>query len=508
MENLTEQDLQQIRKKGLTPEDLEQQIRNFEQGFPFAPLVKPARPGDGIRQLDQDELERYQKDYEDSLSSNKLRKFVPASGAATRMFKALFEYLGQPDENNPEVQTFMENMKHFAFYHDLASSLKGKGKDIQQLKDQKDYRAILHELLDDEGLGYGQLPKGLIKFHQYKDHSRTPAEEHLVEGAHYCRDNDGQVPIHFTVLPEHESAFKGHLRSKQKQYEEAYDMSCRLDYSNQHESTDMVAVDMDNRLFRNPDGSLLFRPGGHGALLNNLNALQEDLIFIKNIDNVVPDRFKETTYAYKKALAGMLLDYQKMTFHYLDELEAGQQLTDEKLEEMLTFLEKTLNVQPPADLNLSDRKAVQEYLMGKLNRPIRVCGMVKNQGEPGGGPFWVKDEDGSVSLQIVEKAQINQDDSDQKNILDASTHFNPVDLVCGVNDYQGQPFNLFDFRDPSAGLISIKSKGGSSLKAQELPGLWNGGMARWNTIFVEVPLITFNPVKTVNDLLREEHQQD
>ena len=508
MENLTEQDLQQIRKKGLTPEDLEQQIRNFEQGFPFAPLVKPARPGDGIRQLDQDALERYQKDYEDSLSSTKLRKFVPASGAATRMFKALFEYLDQPDENNPEVQTFMENMEHFAFYQDLASSLKGKEKDIQQLKNQKDYRAILHEFLDDEGLDYGQLPKGLIKFHQYKDHSRTPAEEHLVEGAHYCRDNDGQVHIHFTVLPEHESAFKAHLRSKQKQYEEAYDMSCRLDYSNQHESTDMVAVDMDNRLFRNPDGSLLFRPGGHGALLNNLNALEEDLVFIKNIDNVVPDRFKETTYAYKKALAGMLLDYQKMTFHYLEELEAGQQLTDEKLEEMLTFLEKTLNVQPPADLNLSDRKAVQDYLMGKLNRPIRVCGMVKNQGEPGGGPFWVKDEDGSVSLQIVEKAQINQDDSHQKNILDASTHFNPVDLVCGVKDYQGQPFNLFDFRDPSAGLISIKSKGGSSLKAQELPGLWNGGMARWNTIFVEVPLITFNPVKTVNDLLREEHQQD
>ena len=285
-------------------------------------------------------------------------------------------------------------------------------------------------------------------------------------------------------------------------------MSCRLDYSNQHESTDMVAVDMDNRLFRNPDGSLLFRPGGHGALLNNLNALEEDLIFIKNIDNVVPDRFKDTTYAYKKALAGMLLDYQKMTFRYLEELESGHPLTDENLEEMLTFLQKTLNVQPPTGLNLSDRQEVKDYLLRKLNRPIRVCGMVKNQGEPGGGPFWVKDQDGSVSLQIVEKAQINQDDPEQKSILDSSTHFNPVDLVCGVKDYRGRPFNLFDFRDPSAGLISVKSKGGSSLKAQELPGLWNGAMARWNTIFVEVPLITFNPVKTVNDLLREEHQQD
>jgi hypothetical protein len=507
MENLTEQDLQQIRNKGLTPEDLEQQIRNFEQGFPFAPLVKPATPGDGIRQLDQDELERYQRDYNDSLASTSLRKFVPASGAATRMFKALFEYLAQPDENNPEVQTFMENIEHFAFYQDLASSLKDKGKDLQQLKDQKDYVAILHQLLDDDGLGYGQLPKGLIKFHQYPDHSRTPAEEHLVEGAHYCKDDKGKVNIHFTVLPEHESPFQSHLQSKQKQYEESYNMRCRLDYSNQHESTDMVAVDMDNRLFRNPDGSLLFRPGGHGALLNNLNALEEDLIFIKNIDNVVPDRFKETTYAYKNALAGMLLDYQKMTFHYLKELESSPSLADESLEEMLTFLQQTLNVQPPADLNLSDRKAVQDYLKRKLNRPIRVCGMVKNQGEPGGGPFWVKDEDGSVSLQIVEKAQINQKDPEQKSILDASTHFNPVDLVCGVKDYQGGPFNLFDFRDPSAGLISTKSKNGKSLKAQELPGLWNGGMARWNTIFVEVPLITFNPVKTVNDLLREEHQQ-
>jgi len=508
MENLTEQDLQQIRKKGLTPEDLEQQIRNFEEGFPFAPLVRPARPGDGMRQFDQDELERYMHDYAGSLASTTLRKFVPASGAATRMFKALFEYLDHPGESNPEVQTFMENLEHFAFYRDLEASLERKGKDLQQLKDQEDYASILHELLDDDGLGYGQLPKGLIKFHQYRDHSRTPAEEHLVEGAHYCKDADKQVNIHFTVLPEHESGFRSHLQSKRKQYEEAYDMSCRLDYSNQHESTDMVAVDMDNRLFRNPDGSLLFRPGGHGALLNNLNALEEDLIFIKNIDNVVPDRFKDTTYAYKKALAGMLLDYQKMTFRYLEELESGHPLTDENLEEMLTFLQKTLNVQPPTGLNLSDRQEVKDYLLRKLNRPIRVCGMVKNQGEPGGGPFWVKDQDGSVSLQIVEKAQINQDDPEQKSILDSSTHFNPVDLVCGVKDYRGRPFNLFDFRDPSAGLISVKSKGGSSLKAQELPGLWNGAMARWNTIFVEVPLITFNPVKTVNDLLREEHQQD
>ena len=505
MDKLTSQDLQQIQQKGLTREDIEKQVRNFEQGFPYTQLIRPARIGDGIYQPGQVDLEHFQHVYHRAPHDLSVMKFVPASGAATRMFKSLFEYLEDPSDNIPEVETFIQNLSYFAFYDDLRSALERKGKEISRLIQKKDYVAIIRELVDDGGLGYGALPKGLIKFHQYPDHSRTPAEEHMVEGAHYSQNPDRSVKIHFTVLPEHQEKFRSHIQNKQGGYEKSYNLNFLVDFSNQHASTDMVAVDMNNEFFRDSDGRLLFRPGGHGALLNNLNELNEDLIFIKNIDNVVPDRFKQTTYDYKQALAGMLLEYQQETFQYLREMESDG-FDEDRLPEILEFAENRLNIFPPDDLDPLDSKALRDYLFARLNRPIRVCGMVKNQGEPGGGPFWVKDPDGSESLQIVEKPQINQDDPGQKQILEASTHFNPVDLVCGVKDYQGNKFDLFRYRDPSAGLISTKSKGGRSLKAQELPGLWNGGMAYWNTIFVEVPLITFNPVKTVNDLLREEHQ--
>ncbi|MBS3806856.1 MAG: DUF4301 family protein [Bacteroidales bacterium] len=506
MEKLTPQDLQQIQQKGLTQNDIEKQVRNFEQGFPYTHLARPARIGDGIYQPGQVDLEHFQHVYHRAPNDLSVMKFVPASGAATRMFKSLFEYLEDSSAILPEVETFIQNLSSFAFYDDLRSSLESKGQEISQLIQKKDYVTIIRELLGDGGLGYGTLPKGMIKFHQYSDHSRTPAEEHMVEGAHYSQNHNHTVKIHFTVLPEHEEKFRTYLSDRQHGYEESFDLNYRIDFSNQHESTDMVAVDLDNQLFRQPDGRLLFRPGGHGALLNNLNDLDEDLIFIKNIDNVVPDRFKQTTYDYKKALAGMLLEYQQETFQYLREMKSGG-FDEARLPEILEYAENRLNIFLPEDLDPLDSKALYDYLFARLNRPIRVCGMVKNQGEPGGGPFWVKDPDGSLSLQIVEKPQINQNDPGQKQILEASTHFNPVDLVCGVKDYKGNKFDLYRYRDPSAGLISTKSKGGRSLKAQELPGLWNGGMAYWNTIFVEVPLITFNPVKTVNDLLREEHQQ-
>jgi len=507
MEKLTPQNLQQIKRKGLNQEDIEKQVRNFEQGFPYTHLVRPARIGDGIYQMGQVDLEHFQHTYYRAPNDLSIMKFVPASGAATRMFKSLFEYLGDPSATNPEVETLIQNLPYFAFYDDLRSSLESKGQEISQLLDKQDYLTIIRELVDESGLGYGARPKGLIKFHHYSDHSRTPAEEHLVEGAHYSQNHDQRVKIHFTVLPEHEDKFRSHIRSKQEGYEKSYDVNYQADFSNQHESTDMVAVDMNNQLLRQSDGRLLFRPGGHGALLNNLNDLKEDLIFIKNIDNVVPDRFKQTTYDYKKALAGMLLEYQHETFQYLREMDSDG-FDPGRLPEILEFAENRLNIYPPDDLDTLDSGVLRDYLFARLNRPIRVCGMVKNQGEPGGGPFWVKDPDGSLSLQIVEKPQINQDDPEQKQVLEASTHFNPVDLVCGVKDYKGNKFDLFRYRDPSAGLISTKSKGGMTLKAQELPGLWNGAMAYWNTIFVEVPLITFNPVKTVNDLLREEHQQN
>ena len=506
MEKLTPQDLQQIKQKGLSEEDIERQVRNFEQGFAYTQLIRPARIGDGIYQPGQVDMEHFQHTYRQAPGDVSVMKFVPASGAATRMFKSLFEYLENPAATNPEVETFVQNLAHFAFYDELRSSLQDKGKQLSQLIQNKDYPTIIRELTAEEGLGYGQLPKGLIKFHQYSDHSRTPAEEHLVEGAHYSCNPDQTAPIHFTVLPEHEEKFRNHLQATKKRYEESYDLTYRIDYSSQHESTDMVAVDMNNQLFRQSDGQLLFRPGGHGALLNNLNALEKDMVFIKNIDNVVPDRFKQTTFDYKKVLAGMLLEYQQETFQYLREMESKETFDPSRLPEILEFAQHRLNIFPPDNLDTLDEKALRDYLFARLNRPIRVCGMVKNQGEPGGGPFWVRDADGSLSLQIVEKPQINQNDPEQKQILEASTHFNPVDLVCGLKNYKGVPFDLFRYRDPSAGLISIKSMSGKKLKAQELPGLWNGGMAHWNTIFVEVPLITFNPVKTINDLLREEHQ--
>ncbi len=505
MEQLTSQDIRQIQSKGLSQEDIKQQVLNFKQGFPSSPLVKPATIGDGIRQPSQPDMDYYQQRYNQALHHKGVMKFVPASGAATRMFKFLFEYLEDSHANTQEVEQFIHNLRHFAFYEDLETALAEKGQDLNDLVRRKHYHPVIEELIGDEGLAYGQLPKGLIKFHRYSDHTRTPAEEHLVEGAHYSLNRNDRVNLHFTVLPEHQQGFKTHLNAKRKAYEHTFHVYYDLHFSNQQESTDRVAVDMDNALFRNPDGSLLFRPGGHGALLNNLNMLQEDVIFIKNIDNVVPDRLKKTTYDYKKVLAGILVHYQEQIFQYLRALESGD-VSQGQLDQMADFVQRELNVLLPREIIGGNSSELAGFLHKKLNRPIRVCGMVKNQGEPGGGPFWVRDADGSVSLQIVEKAQINQDDPGQKEILDASTHFNPVDLVCGIRNYQGEKFDLFDFRDPSAGIISTKSKGGRKLKAQELPGLWNGAMAWWNTIFVEVPLSTFNPVKTINDLLRNEHQ--
>lgn len=506
MESLTKQDIEQIHRKGLTEKDIEKQVENFKEGFPYTYLVKAATPGDGIVCLDQDYVDKYKKIYGESVRENRLRKFVPASGAASRMFKFLFEYLEDAHSNVDEVEKFIGNIEYFAFYEDLKESLNRKGISIENAIWRKDYTAIVKELLEPQGLDYGNLPKGLIKFHRYQDHSRTPVEEHMVEGANYSINADDTVRIHYTVLPEHKDKFETHVVSKVPAYEDFFRVKYQTGYSFQEESTDRVAVDKDNNLFRNADGSLLFRPGGHGALLNNLNRLHDDVVFIKNIDNVVPDKYKVVTYDYKKTLAGLLVDYQKKIFNYLGQLEEQQDLSHKDLQGMLNFLKNGLHVLPPNDLDVSNSEVLAEYLFRKFNRPLRVCGMVKNQGEPGGGPFWVKDSDGSISLQIVEKSQVNMEDINQKIILEDSTHFNPVDIVCGLKDFRGRKFDLFQYRDSSAGIITHKSKDGKTLKAQELPGLWNGGMAYWNTVFVEVPLITFNPVKTVNDLLRDEHQ--
>ena len=349
------------------------------------------------------------------------------------------------------------------------------------------------------------LPKGLLLFHDYNDEPRLAVEEHLVEAAHYSNDKTNTSRIHLTVSPEHQQKFEEAINTKKEKFEKRFDVDYNIGFSEQHPSTDTIAVNINNEPFRNSDGSLVFRPGGHGALIENLNELKGEIIFIKNIDNIVPDRLKGETYLYKKVLGGLLFKLQKQNFEFLEMLEDGN-LLDEELNQVCAFAEKELNIFIPNAYRGYEKMEKVDFLYNKMNRPIRICGMVKNEGEPGGGPFWVVDENDDESLQIVEASQINFLDESQKIIVNNATHFNPVDLACGVRNYKGVNFDLHEFIDPETGFISIKSKDGKDLKAQELPGLWNGAMADWITVFVETPLITFNPVKTINDLLRPQHQ--
>lgn len=422
------------------------------------------------------------------------------------MFKNLFEFLGA-DYDVPETKfekTFFEQIEKFAFYNDLnAACEKAFEKNIPALMAEGDYKAVVAALLEAAGLNYGALPKGLLKFHRYEDGSRTPLEEHLVEGALYAANKNGKVNVHFTVSPEHRRLFENLVADKAAVYAKKYGVDYNVTFSEQKPCTDTVAADMNNQPFRD-NGKLLFRPGGHGALIENLNDLDADIIFIKNIDNVVPDKLKGDTVLYKKLIAGVLVALQQKAFAYLELLDSGR-YTHEQVLEILQFLQKKLFCKNPETKNLEDAELVL-YLKEKLNRPMRVCGMVKNVGEPGGGPFLAYNSDGTISLQILESSQIDMDDPEKKEMFEKGTHFNPVDLVCAVRDYKGHKFNLVNFVDKATGFISYKSKNGKDLKALELPGLWNGAMSDWNTVFVEVSLSTFNPVKTVNDLLREQHQ--
>lgn len=495
-----ENDIQQIKERGSDLSVVEEQVRYFEKGFPFLQLSKAATVGDGIIRLTDDEIAQVISEFDKSAADGEiaLLKFVPASGAATRMFKSLFGFL-QEDKKDKSVDEFFAKLKDFAFYEDLKTSLAADGYDI----DSADEKTIASYFLTAKGLGYGELPKGLLKFHNYTERSRTPLEEHLVEGAKYANAGSN-VQIHFTVSPEHRDKFEKLVVEVLPSYQTQYGVRYIVSFSEQKSSTDTIAVNLDNTPFREKDDSLLFRPAGHGALLENLAQLDADIIFIKNIDNVVPDRIKGDTITYKKALAGIVLKYQKKIFGYLDKLAANADAA--LLAELDGFFRNELCVVQPADFESWSDEKKKEYFVGKLDRPLRACGMVKNQGEPGGGPFWAENADGSSSLQIVESAQVDVDNADQNNIFKNSTHFNPVDLVCAVKNRKGELYDLKKFRDPLTGFITGKSKDGKELKAQELPGLWNGSMADWNTLFVEVPLITFNPVKTVNDLLREQHQ--
>jgi hypothetical protein len=504
----TEQDLLQLKEKGISQETIGFQIENFKKGFPFAEIIAAATvENGGIKKFSDSEIESFITKYETALAHEKVVKFVPASGAASRMFKDLYHFMEkyQIDEDffdinqyNP-VKEFFTEIQKFAFYPEL-SALCIKN----NVKIERDFDKVLELLLTEKGLNYGNSPKALLKFHQYQEKSRTSTEEHLTEGALYGNSN-GKVNIHFTVSPEHLTKFKEHIQSVLPEYEKKFSVKYEITYSVQNSSTDTIAVEMNNEPFREKDGRLLFRPGGHGALIQNLNEIDADLIFVKNIDNVVPDRMREKTTVFKKAITGLLIKTREEIFNFLKQLNS--ETADKVIDEITDYLKTKLSIQVDREFNKKSNYEKKNYLIKKLNRPIRVCGMVRNEGEPGGGPYFVQSKTGSVSLQIIEGAEIDQKNSEKLKIVKSATHFNPVDLVLSVKNFQGKKYNLPDFVDPQTGFISIKSKDGKDLKAQELPGLWNGAMAFWNTIFVEVPVETFNPVKTVNDLLRKEHLQ-
>lgn len=504
---LSQQDLSQIADKGISEEKLNKQLEEFETGFPFLKLEAAAAVGHGIMAPDEEEREAYVQAWDAYKAQGKnIVKFVPASGAASRMFKNMFAFLSA-DYTEPTTdfeKQYFDNIKKFAFREALCEKCRlNDGKRIKELIADGNYKAVVANMLEPKGLNYGQLPKGLLLFHNYEDGPRTPMEEHLVEAALYA-SSKGEANVHFTVSHDHLELFKAKVAEKVETFAKKYGVKYNISFSEQKPSTDTVAVNPDNTLFRNEDGSMLFRPGGHGALIENLNDIDADVVFIKNIDNVVPDRLKDETVTYKQLIAGVLVTLQKKAFSYLEKLEKGE-YTHEYLEEIIRFVQRDLCCRKADIKELEDADLVI-YLKKKLNRPMRVCGVVKNVGEPGGGPFLTYNQDGTVSLQILESSQIDKTNEEYQKMFTEGTHFNPVDLVCAVKDYKGQPFNLPDFVDKSTGFISSKSKNGKELKALELPGLWNGAMSDWNTVFVEVPLATFNPVKTVNDLLREQHQ--
>ena len=470
-----------MEEHGLTPAALETQLKNFREGFPFLPVTRAASCGDGIRVLDAAGIEQAAARYDRAKESLRVVKFVPASGAATRMFKDLFEFVRE-GRRTAVVGELLANRRRFAFWPELRAIV----------GDDADERRTVENIVA-EGLRYGETQKGLVSFHRYGDEVRKAVEEHLVEGAQYAAAG-GEVKIHFTVSSEHLTRFEALLAEKIPGYESRFEVKYRISFSVQDPSTDTLAVNPDCTPFRRADGRLLFRPAGHGALIGNLGKIDADIVFVKNIDNVTTDARRSDTVLYKKALAGVLLALQERIFEYLMALE----VPGAELEPIAAFIENELCVKLPKDYGTALLRQV-------LDRPIRVCGMVRNEGEPGGGPFWVTGADGLETLQIAESNQIAPE---KRELMRSATHFNPVDLVCSFRTSKGGRFDLREFVDPATGFISRKSDGGRELLAQELPGLWNGAMARWNTVFVEVPITTFSPVKVVTDLLRPEHQGD
>lgn len=496
---LTDNDIQEIQARGISLKEVEKQITQLERGTEYVQLHAPCTIGNGITQIGKTEAERLIEVFDLEVAEREICKFVPASGAASRMFKNLEEFMNSGisiSDSSEEVKEFFNNLKKFAFYEDLERKLETADKSIQSLISEKKFKEILKVLLKPEGLNYSANPKALIKFHSYQQESKTAFDEQVYESEKYIVDKHGNVNLHFTIPPEFEEKF---LAEKKRLIEESSQKNINLNisFSYQKKSTDTIALDHDGRLFK-VDGKMLFRPGGHGALIENLNDLHADVIFIKNIDNVQKRENLDLTIRNKKILGGTLVELQSRIHYYLRKLESDS--SNNFIDEIEKFITQELGIK------LGDHSSKAEYFIELLNRPVRVCGVVENEGHPGGGPFWVKDKNGRITRQIIESDQVNKSEPDQKEIFEASTHFNPVDLACGVNNYKGEKFNLTDFVDHSMVFVANKSKHGKELKALELPGLWNGAMAGWLTIFVEVPKETFTPVKVVNDLLNDYHQ--
>lgn len=504
MIDLDNKDLEYLKEKGITPEQLEQQLNMLATGFPYLDIVAPATVGHGLfRMTDQMAGTCINLWNEYTSGKHTIVKMVPASGAASRMFKSLYEFYksDRKKSESDDVKKFFAEIDRFAFFERLNwCCLRLYGKSVLGLIEEGRYKDILEALLETPGLNYGNMPKALIQFHNYFATQRTAMEEHLAEGAQYAADKDGKVRIHFTVSEQHLPYMQWKLEEKQRIVEKRDGVELDVTFSEQKPSTDTVAMGKDGKPYRE-DGNLFFRPGGHGALIENLNDLEADIVFLKNIDNVVPDAKREDTIRFKKIIGGALVGVKTRIDEYCRLLAEGKP-TPEQLMEMLKFATEVLSIDNP-EASTYEPDKLRDFLYKKFNRPTRVCGMVLNEGEPGGGPFLVRDSEGTVAPQILESTQLNPKKA--KELLKESSHFNPVDLVCAVRDYNGRKFNLPDYVDHATAFISEKSRGGVEIKALELPGLWNGAMADWNTIFIEVPATTFNPVKVVNDLLRPVH---
>jgi hypothetical protein len=514
--SLSTEEAAEIAAHGLDQTDVARQLEFYANAPDFAQLLRPCTRGDGLTVVDAADQARLVSLFDQAVRSRDVIKFVPASGAASRMFKTPLAYLysadpvtradvevaaNKGDGDAAELLKLIDGLERFAFFDDLRASMEGEGLDVRDVARTGDVRRLLQHLLTDKGMSYGDLPKALLKFHRYGDLNRTAFEEHLVEAAEYARGEGNVCRLHFTVSPEHRSGFESLLAQVLPRYEKEFGVTYDITFSIQKASTDVLAVELDGKPFREREGALLFRPGGHGALIENLGELDADVVFIKNIDNVVPDDAKGPTYLWKKVLGGLAIELQGQVFSHLDALESDP--GDAALAAAIEFLEHSLCTPlPPQGKGGESRK---QLVLRMLDRPIRVCGMVPNTGEPGGGPFWVSTS-GRESVQVVETSEVDPDQAAQQDLLAHSTHFNPVDLVCATRRRDGSSRSLGDHVNQDAVFLVEKSKDGRPLRSLERPGLWNGAMSDWNTVFVEVPIETFAPVKTVEVLLDPKHQ--